>query len=191
MLFLSSATQLPLSIFKLFLSSTTRLSLYIMLFLSCVTQISLYIMLFLSSASQLPLYIMLFLSSVIQLPLYIMLFKSSATQLPLYNMMFLDWNIYLWLKSSTSQNPDSVLRDNASVYNDAQNRSTQYLLDNNVEAYRNTMLDSWTTNPPDMVREKRGIKTYLYIYLRLYFTKDCFFPIVLIWTRLSQMNLFF
>ena len=190
MLFLSSATQLPLSIFKLFLSSTTRLSLYIMLFLSCVTQISLYIMLFLSSASQLPLYIMLFLSSVIQLPLYIFV-KSSATQLPLYNMMFLDWNIYLWLKSSTSQNPDSVLRDNASVYNDAQNRSTQYLLDNNVEAYRNTMLDSWTTNPPDMVREKRGIKTYLYIYLRLYFTKDCFFPIVLIWTRLSQMNQFF
>ena len=126
MLFLSSATQLPLYIYKLFLSSTTRLSLYIMLFLSCVTQISLYIMLFL----------------------------SSATQLPLYNMMFLDWNIYLWLKSSTSRNPDSVLRDNASVYNDAQNRSTQYLLDNNVEAYRNTMLDSWTTNPPDMVREK-------------------------------------
>lgn len=77
---------------------------------------------------------------------------------------FTEWTVLLWLQTDINESPSSILKDASSSFNSGVNMTSSSLLGNATTGYRNTMIDSWASNPPDIIRlsyrNKDGIPVY-------------------------------
>ncbi|XP_053384763.1 uncharacterized protein LOC123537317 [Mercenaria mercenaria] len=62
------------------------------------------------------------------------------------------YNILLWLSSDENVAPSDVWRDSSSTYNNGTNTTVNKLLKTDTRGYRNTFIDNWSSNPPDITR---------------------------------------
>ncbi|XP_060600619.1 uncharacterized protein LOC132754047 [Ruditapes philippinarum] len=62
------------------------------------------------------------------------------------------FSVWLWLSSDEDLSPLDVWTNASSSFNSASNATVYSLISTGTRGYRNTLIDTWSSNPPDRIR---------------------------------------